>query len=96
MPHTSHLKRENRVKQRTGSLCGSKLARSFLGKNTLGLYIDRAGDEDERKARKKKAASKTKFVCPTCDLNAWAKPTASLTCTTCQEEMEEEEPEEDE
>lgn len=71
-------------------------AKRFLEKNTLGLYADRAGDEDEQKARKKKAASKTKFVCPTCDLNAWAKPTALLTCTTCQEELEAEEPAEDE
>ncbi len=31
-----------------------------------------------------KAASKTKFSCPTCDLNAWAKPAAQLKCGHCE------------
>jgi hypothetical protein len=41
---------------------------------------------------KKKAASKTKYTCPLCDLNAWAKPDARLICGDCSEEMEAEEP----
>jgi len=33
--------------------------------------------------RKKKAASKTKYTCPTCNTNAWAKPETSLICGAC-------------
>jgi SprT-like family len=33
-----------------------------------------------------KAASKTKFTCHECGLNAWAKPDASLVCGACYEE----------
>jgi predicted SprT family Zn-dependent metalloprotease len=50
--------------------------------------------------RKKKAASKTKYTCPTCGTNAWAKPETVLICGTCYDEddgevtiMEPEEPE---
>jgi predicted SprT family Zn-dependent metalloprotease len=53
------------------------------------LYHDRAGEDDE--VRKKKAASKTKYTCPGCGLNAWAKPDAPLVCGECQEPMEAEE-----
>jgi hypothetical protein len=35
---------------------------------------------------KKKAESKTKFTCPTCEQNAWAKPDAVLICGTCFED----------
>jgi hypothetical protein len=37
---------------------------------------------DESK-REKKAASKTKYICPTCEQNAWAKPDAQLICGDC-------------
>ena len=70
-------------------------AKTFLERNSLGLYIDRAG-EDEKKARTRKAASKTRYTCPACELNAWAKPGVNLVCGDCQEEMESEEPEGDE
>ncbi len=49
------------------------------------LYSDRSENNPERK---KKAASKTKYTCPTCGLNAWAKPDAPLVCGTCQEQMQ--------
>lgn len=39
---------------------------------------------------KKKRASKTKFTCPSCQQNAWAKPDASIGCWTCDVEMEDE------
>ena len=55
------------------------------------LYHDRAGEGDAGKARKKKAASKTKYTCPGCELNAWAKPDANLWCGDCEEQMEAEE-----
>lgn len=34
-----------------------------------------------------KKASKTKYTCPDCDANAWAKPGAKLICGTCEEMM---------
>jgi predicted SprT family Zn-dependent metalloprotease len=36
--------------------------------------------------RKKKSASKTKYTCPTCGTNAWAKPQTALICGTCYDE----------
>jgi hypothetical protein len=35
------------------------------------------------KDAKAKAASKTKYTCPDCGLNAWAKPGATLICGEC-------------
>lgn len=35
------------------------------------------------KASSKSSASKTKFTCPSCGQNAWAKPTALLICGQC-------------
>jgi hypothetical protein len=50
------------------------------------LYSDRSQDGD--KTRKKKLASKTKYTCPYCGLNAWAKPDAPLVCGDCQAPMQ--------
>jgi hypothetical protein len=47
-------------------------------------YIERWQDET---TRKKKAASKTKYTCPECAANAWAKPETKLICGECDEEM---------
>lgn len=44
-------------------------------------------DASEKK-RAKKAASKTKYTCPSCEANAWAKPDASLVCGDCMEHMQ--------
>lgn len=44
---------------------------------------------DEAKARKK-AASKTKYSCPDCGTNAWAKPDTKLICGECDQPMIEE------
>jgi hypothetical protein len=41
--------------------------------------------------RKKKAASKTKYTCPECGANAWAKPDTSLICGSCFEAEDEDE-----
>ena len=38
--------------------------------------------------RKKKAASKTRYSCPACDANAWAKPGLHLICGDCDERMQ--------
>lgn len=41
------------------------------------------------KTRKAKAASKTKYSCPECQQNAWAKPGANLICGDCEVRMDE-------
>jgi hypothetical protein len=59
-----------------------------LRTNAPHFYRDRAGDSDAAKTRKRKAASKTNYTCPACELNAWAKPDANLMCGDCGESME--------
>jgi hypothetical protein len=61
---------------------------TYVAAGDAFLYHDRAGDDEAAKTRKKKAASKSKFTCPACDLNAWAKPDAFLVCGDCAEPME--------
>jgi predicted SprT family Zn-dependent metalloprotease len=46
------------------------------------FYVELWSDADAAK-RKKKAASKTRYTCESCGLNAWAKPDASLICGDC-------------
>ncbi len=41
----------------------------------------------DEKTTKKKAASKTKYTCPECGVNAWAKPDVSLICGECMDRM---------
>ena len=47
-------------------------------------------------ARKKKAASKTKYTCPNCAANAWGKPDIHLVCGDCEERMQPEPRDDDE
>jgi hypothetical protein len=61
---------------------------TYLAAGNAFLYHDRAGDDEAAKTREKRAASKTKFTCSACDLNAWAKPQAFLVCGDCGEPME--------
>jgi predicted SprT family Zn-dependent metalloprotease len=58
------------------------------------LYIELWAEGGKEK-RKKKAASKTKYTCPDCDANAWAKPETALICGDCMEPMEADEGGED-
>jgi hypothetical protein len=69
-----------------------KACTAYLARHPAILYHDRAGDGQ---ARKVKAASKTKYTCPDCQQNAWAKPDAHLVCGDCDEPMQAEEPDED-
>ena len=55
------------------------------------LYVELWDDADARKKRKAKSASKTRYTCPSCDMNAWAKPGARLVCGECDEPMAAEE-----
>jgi hypothetical protein len=50
----------------------------------------RAADQvegPEADLRKKKAASKTRYTCPRCALNAWGKPMIALDCGSCNERL---------
>jgi predicted SprT family Zn-dependent metalloprotease len=46
-------------------------------------------------AAKKKAASKTKYTCPDCGTNAWAKPETNLLCGDCDQTMKADEPDDE-
>jgi hypothetical protein len=60
--------------------------RAYAELVTLGFIVPyvELWAEGEEKTRKKKAASKTKYTCPGCGLNAWAKPDVSLLCGECE------------
>ena len=63
----------------------------LLAEHPAILYSDRSSENDA--IRKKKAASKTKYTCPGCGLNAWAKPDTPLSpvkliCGNCEESMQ--------
>ena len=70
-----------------------KACAAFLATKAAILYLDRAGDG---RGRRRKAASKTKYTCPACGLNAWGKPEISLICGNCDERLEADEAEADE
>ena len=61
--------------------CGELVKKGFNP-----LYVE-LWTEDGEKARKKKAASKTRYTCPQCQMNAWAKPDVNLICGECDERM---------
>lgn len=63
---------------------------AFLATTKPTLFHDPYGEEEKEK-RKKKSASKTKYTCPVCGMNAWAKPEVVLICGDCREELEPEE-----
>jgi predicted SprT family Zn-dependent metalloprotease len=65
-----------------------RACQSLFASHPAILYSDR--DLDEDKTRKKKLASKTKYTCASCGLNAWAKPAVSLVCGECQTPMQSE------
>jgi hypothetical protein len=57
---------------------------------STGVSVNwRTGDvsQEARALARKKRASKTKFTCPECGLNAWAKPDAAIGCWDCGVEM---------
>src|SRR3954465_12087196 len=64
----------------------AKVATILLRDHPAILYHDRSSENDV--SRKKKTASKTKYTCPVCGLNAWAKPEAPLVCGSCEAVME--------
>lgn len=66
----------------------------LVGKQGFVVPYIELWQEGAGKTRKKKAASKTKYTCPGCGLNAWAKPETRLVCEDCEEALEAEEQEE--
>lgn len=54
-----------------------------LQKRGFKLTWQCGGGAADKKAKKAKAASKTKFTCEECEQNAWAKPDANLICGEC-------------
>ena len=58
---------------RPGRAVRGGLCRTLAGQGVAVSYVDLWGDEG-KKTRRTKAASKTKYTCPSCGLNAWAKP----------------------
>jgi predicted SprT family Zn-dependent metalloprotease len=68
---------------------GGPFAKAFAKLEATGFKLRwqsrvTAGDP----VRKKKAASKTKYTCPACGTNAWAKPDTALICGECYEDGE--------
>jgi SprT-like family len=53
----------------------------------LPVDIWRMGVNGKGKRVKPAGATRSKFTCPGCDLNAWAKPHARLMCADCEELM---------
>lgn len=53
-------------------------------------YVELWSDEQ---TRRKKAASKTKYTCFSCGVNAWGKPDINLMCGDCDEPMQTDEAE---
>ena len=79
--------------KRTGQSCShyidpegrfARAVRDLLAEGFTLDYVDVwATSPEENAVRKKKAASKTKYTCPGCGTNAWAKPGTPLMCGDC-------------
>jgi hypothetical protein len=67
---------------------GGAYARAYVELQETGFQLHWESAPEDRQARVKKAASKTKFTCPECGQNAWAKPDALLICGQCYEDGE--------
>lgn len=84
----------------TGELGGPETGDSMTHVIVKGGPFDRAYDAmpkdcqlpwtsfDREKSKTKRKPSKVKFTCATCGCNAWGKPTLSLMCGDCEEQME--------
>jgi len=64
---------------------GGPYTLAFTRLKATGFELRWQSRADDRE-RQKKAASKTKYTCPNCEQNAWAKPNASLICGACYDE----------
>ena len=69
-------------------VAGGPFAQAFAKLKGTGFELRWQSRTDDPQ-RKAKTASKTKYTCPECEQNAWAKPGAMLICGVCYEESEE-------
>lgn len=60
----------------------------FKAGGKVTLFGDKWMSDSDVKLAKQKTASKTKYTCPSCEMNAWAKPDVRLVCGECDEELE--------
>jgi predicted SprT family Zn-dependent metalloprotease len=58
-------------------------AKTYANLKATGLQLEWESEKEEKQKRAAKATSKTKYTCPECGQNAWAKPEASLVCGEC-------------
>ncbi len=67
-----------------------KVCAALIKSGFVVPYLDQAyvPGAEENGTRTKKAASKTKYTCTDCGLNAWAKPDVSIFCGECNIELE--------
>jgi hypothetical protein len=64
---------------------GGAYATAFAKLQATGFQLHWESAHEGRDAKAKKA-SRTKFPCPGCEQNAWAKPDALLICGVCHED----------
>ena len=63
-----------------------RAANELIARGFRLAFVERRTNTSHRLALKKRQ-SKTRYRCPTCSLNAWAKPSAHLVCGTCTERL---------
>jgi predicted SprT family Zn-dependent metalloprotease len=66
-------------------IAGGAFAVAFAKLKATGFELRWQSRTDDPQ-RKKKANSKTKYTCPSCGTNAWAKPGSALICGKCYDE----------
>ncbi|MGE0827646.1 MAG: SprT-like domain-containing protein [Candidatus Binatia bacterium] len=66
----------------------AKACQSLLATGFVVSWHDRAQDDAEGRARaRQKANTRTKYTCPGCGLNAWARAQAVFRCGVCDEAL---------
>jgi predicted SprT family Zn-dependent metalloprotease len=64
-------------------VAGGPYAVAFAKLKAKGFQLHWQSSSAGEQTKAKKTASKTKFTCPQCSQNAWAKPDAHLLCGAC-------------
>jgi predicted SprT family Zn-dependent metalloprotease len=67
-------------------VAGGPYSRAYAKLKATGFQLHWQSAPHDQEVRVKKAASKTKFTCPECGQNAWAKSDALLICGACYED----------
>jgi predicted SprT family Zn-dependent metalloprotease len=65
----------------------AQACKELMGNGFDALYVELWSEGDAAK-RKTKAASKTRYSCESCGVNAWAKPGVALICGDCEEPLQ--------